>query len=237
MAGAPQEVGAQQGQEKIKTLLVKMQRAYQQASYLEFRVAYYYANQKVPGQHMDSLFGKVQMDKNRCRFAIDNTETVVTDKYTIQVMKEEKAMYLSRARHSGMMDPVGITDSILAHMEGVQAKVEEQGGSEMLTMSFPPGKMYTRITMALDARTGFLQRVIYDLHTAPLVGQEMIDKPGHPGPYQSEGQVDVIFSGYRNGSFGDAAFDEKKFFNHVENRFEPAGSYKDYHIFLASSNL
>jgi hypothetical protein len=237
MAGAPQEAGAQQGQEKIKTLLVKMQRAYQQANYLEFRVAYYYANQKMPGQHMDSLFGKVQMDKNRCRFAIDNTETVVTDKYTIQVMKQEKTIYLSGARHSGMMDPVGITDSILAHMEGVQAKVEEQGGSEVLTMSFSPGKMYTRITMALDPRTGFLQRVTYDLHTAPLVGQEMIDKPGHPGPYQSEGQVDVIFSGYRNGSFGDAAFDEKKFFNHVENRFEPAGSYKDYHIFLASSNL
>jgi len=237
MGGASQEAAAQQGQATIKSLLVKMQRAYQQANYLEFRVAYYYTNQKMPGQRMDSLFGKVQMDKNRCRFAIDNTETVVTDKYTIQVMKEEKAMYLSGSRHSGMMDPVGITDSILAHMEGVEAGVEKQGGSELLTLNFPPGKMYTRITMVLDARTGFLQRVTYDLHTASLVGQEMIDKPGHPGPYQSEGQVDVLFSGYRNGSFGDAAFDEKKFFNHVENRYEPAGSYKDYHIYLASSNL
>lgn len=237
LTGISKKAGAQQGPTKIKSLLVKMQHAYQQASYLEFRVAYYYANQRRPGQHMDSLFGKVQMDKNRCRFAIDNTETVVTDKYTIQVMKQEKEIYLSNSRHSGMMDPVGITDSILAHMEGVEASEEKQGGSEVLTLTFPPGKMYTRITMALDARTGFLQRVTYDLHTAPLVGQEMIDKPGHPGPYQSEGQVDVVFSGYRNGSFGDAAFDEKKFFNHVENRFEPAGSYKDYHIFLASSNL
>jgi hypothetical protein len=237
MTVTSQKTEAQQGQAKLKSLLVKMQRAYQQASYLEFQVAYFYANQKLPGQRIDSLFGNVQMDKNRCRFAIDNTETVVTDKYTIQVMKKEKTIYLSGARHSGMMDPVGITDSILAHMEGVQAEVEKQGASEMLTLNFPPGKMYTRITMMLDGRTGFLQRVTYDLHTASLVGQEMIDKPGHPGPYQSEGQVDVLFSGYRNGSFGDAAFDEKKFFNHVENRFEPAGAYKDYHIFLASSNL
>jgi hypothetical protein len=237
LIGISKNAGAQKEQAKIKSLLVKMQHAYQQASYLEFRVAYYYANQKQPGLHMDSLFGKVQMDKNRCRFAIDNTETVVTEKYTIQVMKQEKQIYLSNSRRSGMMDPVGITDSILAHMEGVEASVEKNGSSELLTMSFPPGKMYTRITMTLDSRTGFLQKVTYDLHTAPLVGQEMIDKPGHPGPYQSEGQVDVVFSGYRNGSFGDAAFDEKKFFNHVENRFEPAGSYKDYHIFLASSNL
>ena len=237
LTGIFKKAGAQQDLSKVRAILIKMQRAYQQASYLEFRVAYYYANQKQPGQRMDSLFGKVQMDKNRCRFAIDNTETVVTDKYTIQVMKQEKQIYLSKARHSGMMDPVGITDSILSHMEGVQADVVKQGGAEVLTLNFPPGKMYTRIMMALDSRTGFLQKVTYDLHTAPLVGQEMIDKPGHTGPYQSEGQVDVIFSGYRNGSFGDGAFDEKKFFNHVENRFEPAESYREYHIFLASSNL
>src|SRR6202012_3399389 len=100
MTGISQKAEAQQDLSKIKTLLVKMQRAYQQATYLEFRVAYYYANQKQPGLHMDSLFGKVQMDKNRCRFAIDNTETVVTDKYTIQVMKQEKQIYLSQASHS-----------------------------------------------------------------------------------------------------------------------------------------
>ncbi|MES1249890.1 MAG: hypothetical protein ABUL46_04355, partial [Chitinophaga rupis] len=96
---------------------------------------------------------------------------------------------------------------------------------------------YTRIDMVVDRKTGFLQKVTYDLHTASLVRQEMIDRPGHHGPYQSEGQVNVIFSGYQTGAFGDTQFDEKKFFNRVDNRFEPAGQYKDYHIYLASTNL
>jgi hypothetical protein len=65
----------------------------------------------------------------------------------------------------------------------------------------------------------------------------MIDRPEHPGPYQAEGTVDVIFSGYRTGSFGDAVFDENKFIHKVDSKFEPAERFKDYHIFLASTNL
>ncbi len=237
LAAGPVSLKAQKDQARLKDLLTKMQRAYQKASYLEFKVEYFYANQKHLNQHMDSLYGKVQMDKDRTRFVIDNSETVVTGKYTIQVMKQEKAIYLSSARRSGMMDPVGITDSILAHMEGTETSISKQGNQEVLTLTFPPGKQYTKVTMTIDASTGFLQHVSYDLHTASLVGQEMIDKPGHPGPYQSEGRVEVVFSSYRNGSFTDAVFDEHKFFNRVDGKFEATGQYKDFQIFQASSNL
>ena len=237
LAAPVSRLSAQEGPAKLRELLQKLQRTYSQASYLQFQVEYFYANKKNPAQRMDSLFGQVQMDKARYRYIMDNAETVVTPKYTIQVMRPERSIYVSGARHSGLMDPVGVTDSILAHLEGVTVQADKQHGMETVTMDFPPGKMYTRITMLLDTRTGYLQKVTYDLHTESLVGQELIDKPGHPGPYQSEGQVVVLFNGYHSGGFGEEVFDEHKFFNRVESRFEPAESYKGYHIVLASSNL
>jgi hypothetical protein len=65
----------------------------------------------------------------------------------------------------------------------------------------------------------------------------MVDQPGHSAPYQSEGEVSMVFSGYEKGRFNDALFEESNFFTRVAGRFEPSGRYRDYHIFLASSNL
>ena len=228
---------AQEGQGRIKALLLKMQQAYQQASYLDFRLTYYYANQGLPDQPLDSLLGHVQMDKGRCRLVIDNTEMLVTDKYTIQVLRQEKMIYLSKPAHSGLIDPVGMLDSVLAYMNGIQTDIKHKEGAETLTIHFPPGQQYTNITMTMDEKTGFLQHVTYHLQAAKLVGQEMIDRPGHPGLYKPEGQVDVFFTGYRSGGFGETIFDENKFVRKVEDKFEPSERFKDYHILLASTNL
>jgi hypothetical protein len=91
--------------------------------------------------------------------------------------------------------------------------------------------------MNIDEKTGFLQRVAYEMHASTLVSQDMIDRPEHAGLYKPEGEVDIIFSGYRTGSFGDTMFDESRFVRKVSDKFEPAERFKDYQIFLASTNL
>jgi hypothetical protein len=232
-----QEARAQEGQGKVKELLLKMQRAYQEASYLDFRITYYYANQSLPEKPLDSLLGKVQMDKGRCRLVIDNTEMLVTNNYTIQVMRQDKAIYLTKAKHSGLIDPVGLLDSVLAHMNGVRTESRHKDGLETVVIHFPAGQQYTAITMTIDEKAGFLTRVTYDLHASTLVSQDMIDRPDHPGLYQAEGQVDVVFSGYRTGSFGENMFDENRFIHKVADKFEPSERFKDYHVFFTPTNL
>jgi len=222
---------------RIKALLEKVQRAYHGISYLSFRVKYLYANEGQTARSMDSLAGEVEMDRDRSRFVIDGMETVVTDKYAIQVMNEDKAIYLSAARHAGTPNPVSMLDSVFAHIAGIRADVSRQDQSEILTLKFPPGGTYSLVRVQIDALTGYFQKISYSLYTAGLVGQELIESPGHPGPYQSKGQVDIVFSHYERGRFDDALFKEENFFNKTAGRFEPAGRYKDFHIFLASPNL
>jgi hypothetical protein len=229
---------AQSANTDVKQFLMQVQQAYKQSPYLSFRVNYQYMNVGGNSDAMDSLSGEMQMDKGRCRMLLDGTETVATGHYVLQIMPQDKAIYLSGARASSMIDPVQMLDSMFQHMKDVRGAVVEEGSLKVLTLEFPPGNIYTRIRMAIDGRTGYFNRITYKVHTENLVGRDMVDRPGHAAPYQPEGEVNMFFSGYEKGRFSDALFDENNFFTRVATgKFEPSERYRGYHIFLASSNL
>lgn len=227
----------QDGQQAVRDALARSQQVYYHSPYLGFRVKYTYNNEGQAGHHLDSLSGEVQMDKGRCRFAIDGMETVVTDKYTIQVMQEDKAIYISKARKTGQIDPVSMLDSAFSHLSGVKADLNQEDGMDVVTLEFPPGQTYSRIRMKIDRVTGLFRQMNYSLYTAGLVTPDQVESPGHPAPYKDKGQVEVVFSRYEHGRFGDEVFRDSDFFTRTAGRFEPAGRYKNYQVFLASSNL
>lgn len=236
-------LNAQDKQEKIHAFLEKVQQSYRNASYLGFHVNYRYANAGQLSKQLDTMSGEIEIDKDRSRFVIEGTETLITGKYGIHVSGEDKLIYLSKPGHTGVFDPITMLDSALIRGAGMQATIEpgtasgKQEGFHTLTLRFPPGNAYTLIQMTVNDKTGWLERISFDMHTAGVVGQEMINRQGHPAPYEQEGRVEILFSQYRKGGFGDEMFDEKKFFTRAGDRFIPAEAYKDYHIFLASSHL
>jgi hypothetical protein len=131
-----------------------------------------------------------------------------------------------------------MVDSILAHIQGVQTAVTKNAHEEFLTLDFPPDQAYSQIAICIDGKTGFIQRISYALNTARLVGRGMINRPGNPSPYGPRGNMDIVFSEYRKGDFDETLFREDNFFTRIApGHFEPAARYKDYHIYLASSNL
>jgi hypothetical protein len=215
----------------------RVQKAYNQAAYLEFKIKYDYANAGTPGQILESMAGEVEMDKGRSRLFIDGTETVLTGKYAIQVLPESKTIYISSAAKMTMPNPVSMLDSIFAHIHGVRSTLRHQDQTDILVLDFPPGQGYTRLAMTIESHTGYFKKITYSLSTKGLVSQEMIDRPGNPAPYQDRGEVTILFSDYRQGHFDDKLFREENFFTKMGDRFEPAVKYRDYHIFLASSNL
>ncbi len=226
----------------LKGFLTKIRQAYGNATYLQFRLTYRYANERQPDQYLDSLSGEVEMDRGRSRTVLDGMETVLNDRYIIQIMPEDKAIYLAAAHaavnHSAtVQNPLPMLDSLFAHVEGIRTSVERREGSDILTLILPAGEPYSKMRMTIDDRTGYFREVEYSLNTASLVGEEMIDRPGHPGPYQSRGQIQIVFSDYRHGQFDDHLFSEDNFFTRVDGRYQPAGRYKNYHLYLASSNL
>jgi hypothetical protein len=235
-AGAGQ-VQAQAAEDSVRPLLEKMQQAYKQAAYLSFNVKYLYANQGHPDRPNDSLLGMFQIDRDRCRFIIDGTETLVTSRHTIRVMPGERLMYLSGATHQGLIDPVSLMDSAFRNLKGGYLLVQHEEKADVVSIAFPAGQMYTRIEIAIDRRTGYMDRIVYSLHTEELVGKSLVRSPGHDGPYEPEGQVQVHFSNYRQKAFGDAVFNEDNFITQVGGKYQPAGQYKEYQLFLASPNL
>ncbi len=164
-------------------------------------------------------------------------ETVFTSKYAIHVISDDKLIYLAAAGHAAIQNPVGMLDTVFAHVEGVRTRVQTVNGLDILDLDFPPGQPYTRMELTIDDKTGYFRRVAYWVNTAGLVSRDMIATPGHPAPYQAKGEIDIVFSDYQQGRFDDRVFKADNFFTKVAGRYQPSDRYKDYHIYLASTNL
>lgn len=222
----------------VKQFMQQVQQAYKNASYLSFHVLYRYANKSEPGNYIDTMSGEVAMDKNHMRLMIEDVETITNDRYTIQVNKNEKLIYLSTPQPAQIVDPVAVLDSALKHYDGVTTRVTRAGGMATLNISFPPGLAYKNVTMTINEHTGFFQKVLYEMYTEGLVEKDQLMQPGGGGPYQTEGRVEIVFSQYRQGQFTDGLFSEDRYFTRLgQGKYQPTELYKDYQIFLASSKL
>ena len=225
------------GADSLKAFTQRVQTAYANAGALSFKLKYLYANGGQPGKYIDSLPGEVQMNAGNSRILIDSIETVLTGKYAIHVLRDDKLIYLAAAIRGAGENPVGMLDSAFAHIKGLVVHMSHADGAQILILDFPPGQAYTRMEISIDDRTGFFQRIAYSINTVGFVGRDMIESPGHPAPYESRGRVVILFSDYKKGAFDDRVFRADNFFTRTAGRYEPAGQYKDYRIYLASSNL
>lgn len=222
----------------VKQFMQKVQQAYKAASYLSFHVEYRYANKDNPTQYIDTMSGEVALDKNHVRFVIEGMETVTNDTYSIQIDNEEKLIYLSTPRSTQMADPAAMLDSALAHFEGIRAGITRNKGVATLMLNFPPGQTYKNVTMVIDEKTGFFEKVVYELYTSRLVEKDQLMGQGANGLYQNEGRVEILFSDYKQGQCTDELFNEARYFTRLaKGKYEPTAKYKDYQIFLASPKL
>jgi len=228
---------ADSGADSLRAFTQRVQRAYANAGALSFKLKYLYANGGEPGKYIDSLPGAVQMEAGNSRILIDGNETVLTGKFAIHVLRDDKLIYLAAAVRGAGESPVGMLDSAFAHIKGISTHLYHKGGAHILILDFPPGQAYTRMEISIDDQTGFFRRIAYSINTLGYVGREMIESPGHPGPYESKGRVVILFSDYKKGTFDDRIFKEDNFFTRTAGRYAPAAQYKDYRIYLASSNL
>jgi hypothetical protein len=222
----------------VKQFMQKVQQAYKSASYLSFHVVYRYANKDNPKQYIDTMSGEVALDKSRMRFLIEGVETITNEAYTIQVYNEEKLIYLMAPQPAQIAEPVAMLNSALAHFEGLRVAVIHNKGQATLMLHYPPGQMYKNIMMVIDKNTGYFEKVVYELYTNELVEKDQVIGQNGNGQYQNEGNVEILFSNYRQGRFTDELFDEARYFKRfAKGKYEPTEKYKEYQLFLASPKL
>jgi hypothetical protein len=221
----------------VRRFLEKTHRAYLAADRLSFKVWYGYANLRQPGKYIDTLSGKFAIHRNNMYSMIGGTETVVNARFTIQVIEDEKLIYLARTSRKDVMDPLRMLDSLLLQAEKGQAVIVPGKQSSTLNIHFEPGQSYRNISITIDEQSGFFQKVTYDLFAADWVNEEQISQPGKPSQYEKEGRVEIIFSNYQKGKFNDSLFEESAYFTRQGASFEPAERYSGYRVFVASPNL
>ena len=222
----------------VKQFMQQVQQAYRLANFLSFHVEYRYANKDQPSNYIDTMSGEVAMNNKHLRFLLEDVETVTNDRYTIQVHRNEKLIYLSTPQQSQVTDPVAALDSALRHYDGISAQVTRAGRVATLNIVFPPGQAYKHVTMAIDEHTGYLQNVVYEMYTEGLVEKDQLMDGGSGGPYQSEGRIEIVFSQYRQGQFTESLFSDTSYFTRLgEGKYQPTEKYKDYQVFLASPKL
>lgn len=223
--------------DSLKAFTQKVSKAYANAANLSFRVKYLYANANRPTDYLDSVLGSVEMSQGHSRIVMGGMETVFTDKFAIRVLPDDKLIYLSAPARVETQNPVGMLDSILAHMTDLDARLYRQQGEDVLILKFPSGAPYSQMVIHVDDKSGFFRRIDYTVNAAELVGREMVASPDHPAPYESSGRVYVLFSDYQKGHLDDRIFSADNFFTKEAGKYTPSSRFKDYRIFLASSNL
>ena len=114
---------AQTDSTAIRGFLTKIQQAYSKGHFLDFSMQYFYANADQPDIYLDSLVGRIQMDQENCRMTLAGVETIITDKYAIQINPLDKSIYLAAARKAAAANPWVWWIASLAHIQGVQVAV------------------------------------------------------------------------------------------------------------------
>src|SRR5262249_23940354 len=137
---------------------------------------------------------------------------------------DDKLIYISKGRASSPIDPTAMIDSMFARLGNVAVSLEKAGDLSVLHLRFPPGYAYTEARMTVDTVTGLLHHILYKVNTSNWLEKDQIDAPGHPRPYKRQGEVNVIFSGYSHGQFGDDIFNTNRFFTRNGKDFVPAAT-------------
>jgi hypothetical protein len=217
---------------KLMDEMNKLQSLYLGVNGLSFGVKYLYASESNPRQYLDSLKGEMDIAGNRFRIVLDNTETVMNEKYLIHVFKEDKLLYLSAPANSvGNENPVSLLSSAFAAIKNLTYTIESANGLKTITVNFPSGLQYKKMAFVIDSRTGLLSKVKYVVKTGQLM-----DANTYTGGDEYS-IVECLFLNYKAGITNLSLFDEKDYFFIKDNQYKPTEKYKDYSIFLGSPNL
>ena len=216
--------------------LKQIQDQYKASGFLKFDVRYLYADESAPDVFLDSLKGEVYINGSNYKMALDNTETIRNDLYTINLFTEDKLILLSNTRAEDVnYNPLVILDSVFQKIKNLQLNIQVENGLKVLNVSFPEGGPYKSFTMVVDTASGYLSKMIYVVKTEALLD----DQPDDPGGSGSGKYaiVETIYNNYQNGIFDSSVFDENNYVTREGDQFKAGKNYKDYKIFLATPKL
>lgn len=215
-----------------------LQKAYTSVPSLSFNVRYVYTEETKPDVVLDSMKGIFQMSHGDYRFVLDSTETIHNEKYTIVLFKEDRMLYLTKSSDGLSTNPVQQIADFLKNNTGLSTSTSNTAQFKTLRITYPPGMAYKQIDLLIDTTTGFLAKAVYVVQTKLLMESDpTADPSANVEQHDPYARVEADFQQYSTDTIDMGLFDNDRFFVRDGKNFTPTATYKDYKIFLGSSNL
>jgi hypothetical protein len=216
----------------------KVCKTYSNVNYLSFKIRYTYANESYPAVVLDSLQGKIEMNKENCHMQLGTTETISNTNYNIILFKEDTLMYLSKPQSgTASFSRFSLIDSFFLKTKGLAVSMITHKGLIILTINFPAGMDYKKIEYSIDSATYYLRKVKYLVKTTDLL-DPAAKAVADNGPMNDQWAiVESSFDNYATGQFNDTEFDDAKYFKKEGTEYKTTDDYRQYKIFKASPNL
>jgi len=216
----------------------RIRQAYAESVPLGFQVKYTYANESSPLKVLDSTNGYIEVGAKGYYCKLDSTETIQTDSVTVLLFNEDKVMYLSKKSTNSTMlktNHVALLDSFFLRVPGLQVSVSAERSSRNISLVFPPGLDYKKITFIVDTSNYFITSAVYTVKT-----DKMMEQPGggfDKTQYDEFALVKADFFDYTKEPGNTDRLSAGNYFTISKDGVMTTGKYKDYQIFAASPNL
>lgn len=232
---AMQAAGQVSEKEKVIAELKRVSASYKTVQFLGFGIMYKYADEKTPGNYLDSLKGSFKLNGDLYWYAMDETEAVGNKDYMMMLFKEDRIMYLSKAASSAISgNPVAMIDSFILRNAGINCRITEEKNETHIMLDFPAGSKYKRIAYRIDAATHFLSGITCVVQASELYDPSVRQAIEGGAEYAV---IEISFSDYTRKGFDAGLFDMSKYFKKEGDEYVTVPPYDSYKIFLGSPNL
>lgn len=210
--------------------------SYRQASKLGFTAKYIYTDELQPKKIIDSLKGEYIINGQNYWFRIAQTETMKNDSLVIMLFDEDKMIYVRKAVQQTGFDPVEQMKNFLSGKDKVTSKIVRGKKYNELQIGFPQGMDYKSVNLTVDKSTGYLLKSVYFIRTALLTDNTDDNSADNATSFSDYARVEITYSDYHTDT-SNSLFDENRFIKRSGKTITASEQYKNYKIFLGSSNL
>lgn len=209
---------------------------YKQASKLGFTAKYIYTDELQPKKVIDSLKGEYIINGQNYWFRIAQTETMKNDSLVIMLFDEDKMIYVRKAVQQAGFDPVDQMKNFLSAKQKVTSKIVRGKKYNELQIGFPAGMDYKSVNLTVEKSTGYLVKSVYFIRTTLLTDITDDKDADNANSFSDYARVEINYSDYHVDT-SNSLFDENRFIRRSGKTITASEQYKNYKIFLGSSNL
>jgi hypothetical protein len=235
LTGAPAALGQGTAKDSCLKMMKEMVDRYRETSYLSFDVTYRYAAEGNPGTYLDSLRGNYRLNGNDYWYSLDSTEVTSYQGTCVLLFKEDHIMYLVplNARKKNV-DFLAALDSLLQHLGATAPVLKEDGEVKKILLTFAGRSPIKSIEYSIDKRSGYISRIRQIVKSDQLYDPSVRGRIEGGIPYAI---VDMDFSNYHSGAFGERQLDTAQYFKKEGKQYVSVAPYEEYKIFLGAPNL